>query len=259
MAVTGSEAPARAEGDRAGWVARWVGAHPVDAVAAVLIVVSLAWRAQIASRGYLAQDDFLMASQATESELTLQYLLRTYNHLMPAGLLLTWLITRAVGLAYWPYVLLLTAGQGGAQRRLLPAAAPAAAAGMGPAGPAVRLLVQPPHPGGDLLVGGRHDAAADAAGDGPGGRRPGAVRADAADAAPGDLGAVAGGWPAVLREVAAHRAAGVPGDRLLVRRRRSGPQRQAHPAAVLAVVAGVDRPVPCLPCAVPVACRSDAA
>jgi hypothetical protein len=111
MAVTGSEAPARAEGDRAGWVARWVGAHPVDAVAAVLIVVSLAWRAQIASRGYLAQDDFLMASQATESELTLQYLLRTYNHLMPAGLLLTWLITRAVGLAYWPYVLLLTAGQ----------------------------------------------------------------------------------------------------------------------------------------------------
>ncbi|MGS2612917.1 hypothetical protein ACVCAH_00035 [Micromonospora sp. LZ34] len=81
-------------------------------MAGVLIVIGLAWRAQIASRGYLAQDDFVLAARAAGSDLTVDFLLSQFNnHLMPAGLLVTWLFTHAAGLAYWPYVLLLTAGQ----------------------------------------------------------------------------------------------------------------------------------------------------
>lgn len=121
MALTGSEvagsAPAaRAPGDggrdEAGWIARWARRDPVRAVAALLIVVGVAWRAQIASGGYLAQDDFALASRAIRSDLTADFLLDLYNnHFMPAGQLLTWLVTRETGLAYWPYLLLLIAGQ----------------------------------------------------------------------------------------------------------------------------------------------------
>ncbi|MGC5022707.1 hypothetical protein [Micromonospora sp. DT47] len=95
-----------------GRIVGWVQTDPVRAVAALLIVIGLAWRAQIASRGYLAQDDFILAARAAGSELTVDFLLSQFNnHLMPAGLLAAWLITRATGLAYWPYVLLLLTGQ----------------------------------------------------------------------------------------------------------------------------------------------------
>jgi hypothetical protein len=69
-------------------------------------------RVQIASRGYLAFDDFTFASRAAGSHLSQGFLFRlSNNHLMPGGMLVTWLVTRATGLAYWPYIVLLTAMQ----------------------------------------------------------------------------------------------------------------------------------------------------
>ncbi len=77
-----------------------------------MIVVSVLWRAQIASRGYLAADDYVLITQSTESRLTPGFLFTLYNnHFMPGGRLLTWLVTDAFGLTYWPYVLLMAAGQ----------------------------------------------------------------------------------------------------------------------------------------------------
>ncbi|WP_425413535.1 hypothetical protein [Micromonospora rhizosphaerae] len=100
------------DGDGRGPVARWIQADRVRAVAVVLIVVALAWRAGIATRGWFSQDEFVIAAQALDSELTPEYLLRTFNnHLMPGGLLVAWLMVRAAGFATWPWVLLLTVGQ----------------------------------------------------------------------------------------------------------------------------------------------------
>ena len=98
--------------DEPGWLSRWARRDPVRAVAAVLIVVQLAVRADIASRGYLAMDDFVLVSQAADSKLTPDLLFGIYiDHLMPGAMLITWLITHTVGLAYWPYVLILLIGQ----------------------------------------------------------------------------------------------------------------------------------------------------
>jgi hypothetical protein len=97
---------------RPGRVARWVSEHPVHAAATALIALQLAMRVQIASRGYLAFDDFTFASRAADSHLSPAFLLGlSNNHLMPGGMLVTWLLTRATGLAYWPYVVLLAAAQ----------------------------------------------------------------------------------------------------------------------------------------------------
>ncbi|MFV2116327.1 hypothetical protein ACFHW0_28895 [Micromonospora sp. LOL_025] len=110
MASTGSEVAAQR--DESGPIGSWVRADPVRAVGIVLVVVAVAWRAQLASRGDLAVDDWVLISQAAETDLTPGFLLTLYNnHFMPAALLVTWLVTRLVGLAYWPYVLLMTAGQ----------------------------------------------------------------------------------------------------------------------------------------------------
>ncbi|WP_433388541.1 hypothetical protein [Micromonospora sp. KLBMP9576] len=110
MASTGSEVTAQR--DESGLIGGWVRADPVRAIGIVLIVASVAWRAQLASRGHLAVDDWVLISRAAESDLTPGFLLTLYNnHFMPAALLITWLVTRVVGLAYWPYVLLMTAGQ----------------------------------------------------------------------------------------------------------------------------------------------------
>ncbi|MEU5789062.1 hypothetical protein ABZ754_15195 [Micromonospora purpureochromogenes] len=95
-----------------GLIGGWARVHPVRAVAVAMILVSLVWRAQLASRGYLAVDDYVLIARAAEADLTPGFLLTLYNnHFMPAALLATWLVTRAAGLAYWPYVLLLTAAQ----------------------------------------------------------------------------------------------------------------------------------------------------
>jgi hypothetical protein len=121
MATTASEPPGSvkqhraygvAERYEAGWIASSVRTDPVRSVAAVLIVISLVVRAQIASRGYLAIDDFALTSRAAGSELTADFLLGLFNnHFMPAAMLITWLVTRSTGLAFWPYVVLLTVGQ----------------------------------------------------------------------------------------------------------------------------------------------------
>jgi len=95
-----------------GRLARWVRADQVRAVAITLIVVTVAWRAAIATRGYFSQDEFVIAARAIDTGLTADYLLGIFNnHLMPGGLLLAWLLVRVDGLAGWPWVLLLTAGQ----------------------------------------------------------------------------------------------------------------------------------------------------
>jgi len=95
-----------------GRLARWVLADQVRAVAIALIVVTVAWRAAIATRGYFSQDEFVIAARAIDTGLTADYLLGIFNnHLMPGGLLLAWLLIRVDGLASWPWVLLLTAGQ----------------------------------------------------------------------------------------------------------------------------------------------------
>jgi hypothetical protein len=111
-AVTAHRAPEQATPDPPGWLSRWARRDTVHAVAVVLIVIQIAWRADITSRGFLAVDDFVLVARAAESGLTADYLLYVFNdHLMPGGMLVTWLINKAFGLVYWPYVLLLTAGQ----------------------------------------------------------------------------------------------------------------------------------------------------
>jgi hypothetical protein len=110
MALTASEASASPTHE-AGRIARWFRQDPVRAAAAGLIVLSVAIRAQVASRGFLIFDDFMLASRAVEHPLSPDYLLTVVNnHFMPGGLLIIWLVTRAIGLAHWPYVLLFTAG-----------------------------------------------------------------------------------------------------------------------------------------------------
>ncbi|WP_373367510.1 hypothetical protein [Micromonospora purpureochromogenes] len=101
-----------AGGDGPGPVRRWLRADRVRAVAIVLIVVAVAWRAGIATRGWFSQDEFVIAAQASAADLTVDHLLRTFNnHLTPGGLLVAWLMVRAAGFTGWPWVLLLAAGQ----------------------------------------------------------------------------------------------------------------------------------------------------
>lgn len=110
-------------------LARWIATDRVRAAGSALIVAHLAWRADVSSRGFLAEDDFVLSGYAAGSDLTPEYLFGPFNnHIMPGGLLIFWLMVRAVGLAYWPYLLLLLAGQAVLSvtffrllRRLLPA------------------------------------------------------------------------------------------------------------------------------------------
>ncbi|MEV6812107.1 hypothetical protein [Micromonospora sp. NPDC051296] len=93
---------------RIGWLAR----DRIRATALAMIALSVLWRAHVASRGFLAADDYVLITQAAESDLTVGHLFSLYNnHLMPGGRLLIWLTTEYVGMAYWPYVLLMAIGQ----------------------------------------------------------------------------------------------------------------------------------------------------
>lgn len=84
----------------------------VAAVAAALIVVSVAWRAGLAARGWFSQDEFVIAAQALDARLDADFLLRTFNnHLMPGGLLAAWLMVRSAGFVTWPWVLMLAVAQ----------------------------------------------------------------------------------------------------------------------------------------------------
>jgi len=85
---------------------------PLDAVAAVVIVAAVLWRLDIASRGYLALDDFFLTTTVAGAPFSIDLLVTHHmNHFMPAPMLITWLFTQVFGLVYWPYLLLLTAGQ----------------------------------------------------------------------------------------------------------------------------------------------------
>ncbi len=84
----------------------------VDAVAAVLIAVSVAWRGLISARGFLTIDDFPILAQADAAGLTPGHLFEVYNnHLMPAGRLIVFVTERLTGYAYWPYLVLMLLAQ----------------------------------------------------------------------------------------------------------------------------------------------------
>jgi hypothetical protein len=94
-----------------GWLSRFVASDRVRATAFALIVVNVLLRAQIASRGFLVEDDLVLANRAASADLNLDFILMTYNnHLMPAGQLFLWSVVRWVGLEYWPTVVLLAVG-----------------------------------------------------------------------------------------------------------------------------------------------------
>jgi hypothetical protein len=100
------------EPGRPGLVGRWIRRDPVRAAAIGMIALQLLVRADVASRGFLAADDYVLTSISAVSELDSNLLLGVYaNHLMPAVMLLTWLITRSLGFVYWPYLLILLALQ----------------------------------------------------------------------------------------------------------------------------------------------------
>ncbi|WP_417077594.1 hypothetical protein [Micromonospora profundi] len=100
------------EDDGPGPVGRWLRADRVRAVAVALIVVSVAWRAGLATRGWFSQDEFAIAAQVLDTGLDPDYLLNTFNnHLMPGGLLVAWAMVRVAGFVSWPWVLLLAVGQ----------------------------------------------------------------------------------------------------------------------------------------------------
>ncbi|MFJ5619987.1 hypothetical protein [Micromonospora sp. NPDC093243] len=100
------------DGDGPGPFGRWLRADRVRAVAIALIVVSVAWRAGLATRGWFSQDEFVIAAQVLDTRLDADFLLRTFNnHLMPGGLLVAWAMVRAAGFVGWPWVLLLAVGQ----------------------------------------------------------------------------------------------------------------------------------------------------
>ncbi|WP_430787670.1 hypothetical protein [Actinoplanes sp. G11-F43] len=83
---------------------------PVGAVAAVLIVASVLWRASVTGRGYLTADDFAIIAQADEYGLSGLFTLYN-NHFMPAGRLVTYLVDRFTDYEYWPYAALMILGQ----------------------------------------------------------------------------------------------------------------------------------------------------
>ncbi|WP_341718043.1 hypothetical protein QQG74_30365 [Micromonospora sp. FIMYZ51] len=107
MASTGAAASATP-----GRIGARLNAEQIRLVGLAMIVISVVWRMQVALRGSLAADDYVLISQAAESKLTITHLLAPYqDHLMPAGRLITWLVTAQFGPVYWPYVLLMAAGQ----------------------------------------------------------------------------------------------------------------------------------------------------
>ncbi|SDT58729.1 hypothetical protein [Actinoplanes derwentensis] len=83
---------------------------PVGAVAAVLIVASVLWRASVTGRGYLTADDFAIIAQAEEHGLGGLFTLYN-NHFMPAGRLVTHVVNQFTDYEYWPYAALMVLGQ----------------------------------------------------------------------------------------------------------------------------------------------------
>ncbi|MFX0594762.1 hypothetical protein [Melissospora conviva] len=85
---------------------------PLDRVAALVITLSLLWRASITRRGFLTFDDFPIISQAELGGLSSEHLFTLYNnHFMPAARLLTWFTSRLTEYEYWPHATLMIIGQ----------------------------------------------------------------------------------------------------------------------------------------------------
>ncbi len=100
------------EPDKPSWIGRWIRNDPVRAVAAALIVIQLIWRLDISGRGYLSQDDFVLAARALDLGLTPELLLADFaNHLAPGVMFITWVLAKTTGVEYWPHLVLLMAGQ----------------------------------------------------------------------------------------------------------------------------------------------------
>jgi hypothetical protein len=101
-----------ADDDGPGLASQWIRRDPVAAVVLLLILIQLAWRAKIGLAGYMEYDDFYLAILAHENKLSVSWLFQHFNnHLMPGGLLYVWLVTKAFGYAYWPYLTLMLVWQ----------------------------------------------------------------------------------------------------------------------------------------------------
>ncbi|HKT03222.1 MAG TPA: hypothetical protein VJT31_27150 [Rugosimonospora sp.] len=112
MTVADPVAPSGAATGDGGRLARWIRTDPVRAAAVALIAVQVVWRPQIAAQGFLAYDDFSLASRAADAHLNFTYLGTLFNnHFMPGGMLVTWVVTRLWGLSFTPYLVLMTVGQ----------------------------------------------------------------------------------------------------------------------------------------------------
>lgn len=106
------EAPAQSttedDEDRPGYLSRWMKADPVRAVAAVLILIQVLWRANMTAKSYHTLDEFTFMSIASQSPLNAEYLLTTYNHhLLPGLKFVAWVFTAWNEMAYWPYAITL--------------------------------------------------------------------------------------------------------------------------------------------------------
>jgi hypothetical protein len=121
--MTATEAEPADRGGLGGWIER----DRVRAVAAALIVVNVLVRAEIATGGFLAYEDFILGSRSLRSDFGGFTHEMWNNHLMPGAMAVIWLVTHLWPVAYWPYALLMLIGQAAVGiafyrllRRLLP-------------------------------------------------------------------------------------------------------------------------------------------
>jgi hypothetical protein len=90
----------------------WIERDPARAAAMGLVAIAVVIRVVIATRGFLANDDFVLDAQAAASSLNLGYLVHEFNnHLMPGELIIIWTSVHIFGLEYWPYVILMAIGE----------------------------------------------------------------------------------------------------------------------------------------------------
>jgi hypothetical protein len=101
----------------------WVRTHVVALTGIVLVAGQLAWTAALLLHSYFRQDDFVLAGAAVRQGIGWSYLMTPYEgHLMPAGLAITWAVSR-ISLDNWPLataiVLVLMAAASLAMLRML--------------------------------------------------------------------------------------------------------------------------------------------
>jgi hypothetical protein len=94
-------------------VSTWFTGRRVVRVAAGLIALQLVLRAWVAAGGFLYWDDFILAGRSVQFPLlSTEFLLYDHDgHVMPAGFLLTGILTRLAPLEWWPMVVALVVMQ----------------------------------------------------------------------------------------------------------------------------------------------------